>query len=127
DRKRQATLLVCACHRQEFLLRPIAQLTLPEARCPFRKYRGMAGCIGVMFHNFGGGSASGDPVIELRRRFGHPARLVVAQFNPTDRRVEPEEAIASTGEQKGNRHLSIPLDQVDGAALLVESSVLVLP
>ena len=82
--------------------------------------------IGIVFHNFGGGRTGRDPVIELWRRFGHPPRGVVAQFDAADPRVVPEKAIAPAGEQEGNRDLRIALDQVDGAALLIQSSMLVL-
>src|SRR5712691_12696875 len=85
-----------------------------------------SGRIDGMFHNLGGGSTSGDPVIELRRCFGHPACPVVAQFDTADTWVVPQKAITPAGEQKGNRYLSIPLYQVDGAAFLVQSSMLVL-
>src|SRR5258708_17656517 len=104
----------------------IAELRMPEAEWQCGKLRGVTRGIGIVFHNFGGSRTNGDPVIELWRRFSHPPCAVVAEFDTADPRVVPEKAIPPTGEQEGNRDLGIALDQVNGAALLIQSSMLVL-
>ena len=86
----------------------------------------MTSRVGVMFHDCGRGSTRGNPVIELRCSLGHPACLVATQFYTTDGRIMPEEAIAATGEQEGDRHFSIALNQLDSAALLIQQAVLML-
>ena|SRR6266576_127811 len=104
----------------------IAQFRLPETSCPWGEFWRVTRSVGIVFHNFGGGRTCGDPVIELWRRLSHPPCGVVAQFDTTDPGIVPQQAIAPAREQEGNRNLRIALDQVDGAALLVESSMLVL-
>ena len=67
------------------------------------------------------------PVVDLAGGFRHPAGKVAAEFDPPDRRIVPQEAIAAIAEREGDVDLGVLLDQRKHAAFLVEKPVLPLP
>src|SRR5579875_1180575 len=98
-----------ARHRQQLVLRAIAQFALPESRRPLREFGSMSRCISILLHNIGIRFTARNPVIKLRRRFSYPARLVRPQFHSSDGWIIPEEAITPVRDQERNRYFRVAL------------------
>ncbi len=124
-RERQPAPLVLAGDGEQLVLRPIAELRLPEAGRPGRERRRIAGRLGVLRGDIGR-RADRQPVVDLPCAVGHPARPGPAELDAADSGVVPEKAVAATRDEKGNRDLGVALFEVDNDALLVETPVLVL-
>ena len=93
--ERQAKLLVLAGDVQKLLLRPVAQLALPEARRPVGQFGRHPAGGEVAFEDRGGAVAGANPVIEPRRRIGPPAGDVFGEVAAPGGGVVPQEPVAA--------------------------------
>ena len=119
-RHRQAAALEFPRRGKELLLGPIAQFALPEAGCPLREQRSAAGHPGVVAHDVGVAVAGGDVVVELAAAARYPAGHVVAEFDPPQRRVVPQQAVAFARYHERHDVLAVALVQVDDAPFQVD-------
>src|SRR5258708_4572185 len=110
-RERQPAPLVLASDGEQLVLRPIAELRLPEAGGRGGEGRRRPCPPGILGWDLGGG-AEGQPVVDLPRAVGHPARPAPAELDAPDGRVVPEQAVAATRDEKGNRDLGVALFEV---------------
>ncbi len=125
-REREVPAVILPRHIKKFFLRLVAQFALPEAAGPFRQLRGMAGGVGVLFHDLGGCIAGGYPVVELVGGFSGPAGDCVTEFNPADGGIVPQKPVPAAGHQERDGYLTVFLAQIQHTAFLIEIPVPVL-
>ena len=82
----------------------------------------MTGDAGVVAHDVGVAVAGREVVVELAAAARHPAGHVVAELDPPQRRVVPQQAVAFAGHHERHHVLAVALVQVDHAALQVEAA-----
>ncbi len=126
DRKGQFSPFILSRNREQFILGRIAKFALPETRCPFRQHGDMPSSISIVGHDLAWSITDCDPIINLGGSLCHPASGGCTEFHAAYGGIIPQKAIASGRKQKGYRDLSITLDEVNDAALLVKSAVLML-
>ena len=98
--QRQPAALHFARDRQQFLLRPVAQLALPVAHAVFGHHRGAPGCGGVVRFDVRRGVARRDEIIQLFGGFCRPLRDIRAERRRADCRIVPQEAVAAAGHEE---------------------------
>ena len=103
--KRNSQFLVFSCHAKHFLLRPVAQLALPESEKRLVDHGCSASHFSVVLQDFCGIVIDGNPVVELFCGLGFPLRIVSAKHDIADARMIPQKAIAETGHRKWDRSL----------------------
>src|ERR1019366_6806294 len=109
DGHRQAAPLVFARDSEQFVLRLVAELALPETRRPLRQHWGAPGQIRVTLHDARIAVAGRDDVINQARGVGDPTCLRASQFNAAHAGIVPEQTVATTGDKKRNRDLRIAM------------------
>ena len=119
----QAAAFVFARDGEQFVLRPVAELALPETRRPLRQHRRMTGQIRVTLHDAGVAITGHHHVINQPRGVGHPARLRAAQLDAAHAGIVPEQTVAAAGNEKRNGNLRIAMRQLEHAAFLIQQSV----
>ena len=108
---------------EQFVLRLVAQLALPETGGPLWQHRRVTGQIRVTLHDVRVAVAGRDDVINQARGVGDPARLRAAKLHATHAGIVPEQTIAATGDEKRNRNLRVAVRKFEHAAFLVEQPV----
>jgi len=79
-----------------------------------------------MLQELSRGITGSDEVIHLTRGGSDPARAVFSQFHPSQGGVVPKKAITAIGDEEGDTHLGVELQQIYDAAFLVQPAVQVL-
>ena len=122
----QAAALVLACDIHEFFLADVAQFRLPQAQCPLGDAGRVTDCVGVGLEDFLGGIAHAHPVVDPLAALGDPAGAFFGEFDAADGGVVPQETVALVGEDEGNGHFAVSLDEVGDDSFVVEEIVGVL-
>ena len=94
DIQRDISSLVFPCHFQQFLLRLVTQLALPEAQSVLGHHGDCSRHPGVGFLDHGRRVTRTDPVIQFFRGIGLPGRQVLCEIHSADRGIVPEETVS---------------------------------
>ena len=122
----QAAALVFARDFHEFFLAGVAQFRLPQSQCPLRDAGRVTDGVGVGLEDFLGGIAHAHPVVDPLAALGDPAGAFFGEFDAADGGVVPQETVTLVGEDEGNGHFAVSLDEVGDDSLVVEEIVGVL-
>ena len=82
--------------------------------------------VGVGLEDFLGGIAHADPVVDPFACLRDPAGAFFGEFDAADGGVVPQETVTLVGEDEGNGHFAVSLDEVGDDSLVVEEIVGVL-
>ena len=123
---RDTAALVLSCDFQEYVLRLIAALALPEAGSPLGHHWAVACKIGIGCHDILGGVSYEYDKVRLISAVRYPHGVVKGGFASTGSGVVPKEAVAERGVVNGDYRLRVVVNKLSGRSLTVKGVLLLL-